>query len=59
MGNKSYKEILQMITSACNATFANGTRDIRNIVLECATQIYIAQMKGASCERYGNYEDEA
>lgn len=45
MENKSFKEILQMITSACNATFTNGTRDIRNVVLECATQIYIAQMK--------------
>lgn len=49
MDNKlSFKEIIQMITSACNATFTNGTRDIRNTVLECATQIYIAQMKGGA-----------
>ena len=46
MENKSFKDILQIISSACNATFSNGTRDIRNTVLECATQIYIAQMKG-------------
>ena len=46
MENKSFKEILQMVSGACNATFANGTRDIRQTVLECATQIYIAQMKG-------------
>lgn len=46
MENKSFKEIVQMITSACNAAFTNGTRDIRNTVLECATQIYIAQIKG-------------
>ena len=46
MENKPFKEILQMVSSACNATFTNGTRDIRNTVLECATQIYIAQMKG-------------
>lgn len=48
MENKSFKEIVQMITSACNAAFANGTRDIRNTVLECATQIYIAQMKSGA-----------
>lgn len=44
--DNSFKEILQMVSSACSATFINGTRDIRNTVLECATQIYIAQMKG-------------
>ena len=48
MENKSFKEIIQMVASACNATFTNGTRDIRNTVLECATQIYIAQMKGGA-----------
>ncbi len=45
MKNKSFMEILGMIVSACNNTFNNGTRDIKSTVLECATQIYIAQMK--------------
>jgi hypothetical protein len=49
MDNKlSFEEIIQMITSACNTTFINGTRDIRNTVLECATRIYIAQMIGGA-----------
>ena len=48
MEHNSFKEILQMITSACNATFTYGIRDIRSNVLECATQIYIAQMKGGA-----------
>ena len=47
---QTFKEIVEMITSACNAHFVNGTRDIRHTVVECATQIYIAQMKG---EYYG------
>ena len=46
MENKSFKDILQMVASACTATFTNGTRDIRAVVLECATQIYLAQTKG-------------
>ena len=46
MENKSFKELVQMITNACNAVFPAGTRDIRHTVIECATQIYIAQMKG-------------
>ena len=46
MEHNSFEEILQMVASACNATF--GIRDIRSNVLECATQIYIAQMKGGA-----------
>lgn len=48
MESKTFKEILQMVTSACGASFTNGVRDIRSTVLECATQIYIAQMKGGA-----------
>ena len=43
MDNKSFEEILRMVASACNSIFYTGTKDT---ILECATQIYIAQMKG-------------
>lgn len=46
MQNKSFEEILEMISRACNSVFYTGTKDIKGTVLECATQIYIAQMKG-------------
>jgi hypothetical protein len=46
MEKKSFEEILKMVSRACNATFYSGTRDVLKTVLECATQIYIAQMKG-------------
>lgn len=48
MENKTFKEIVQMIANACNATFSSGIRDIRPNIIECATQIYIAQMKGGA-----------
>lgn len=48
MENKSFYEILKMVTNGCNDIFSNGIRDIRPNVLECATQIYIAQMKGGA-----------
>lgn len=44
MANESFSQILHMAVNACNANFYTGTRDIRETVLECATQIYIAQM---------------
>ena len=46
MGNKSFEEILRMVASACNSIFYTGTKDSKDTILECATQIYIAQMKG-------------
>lgn len=48
MMNQSFDEIVKMIAKSCNNYFTNGVRDIRNTVLECATQIYIAQMKGGA-----------
>lgn len=45
MQKQSYKEILLMVGNACNTTFYNGTRDIRDSVVECATKIYIEQMR--------------
>ena len=46
MEHMSYKEILLMIENACNKCWYNGSgSDGRKTVIECATQIYIAQMK--------------
>lgn len=43
-GKKSFSEILSMVVSACNKEFYRGASDITDTALECATQIYIAQM---------------
>ena len=43
METKSFEQILSMVISACNGQFYSGTRDIQATVVECATQIYIAQ----------------
>lgn len=42
----SYDEILRMIINACNNGFYSGVKEIKETVIECATQIYIEQMKG-------------
>lgn len=41
----TYKEILQMVESACSQTFYYGSKGFTETVLKCATEIYIAQMK--------------
>lgn len=48
MAKKSYDEIMRMIISACNNYFYSGAKDEKRTVIECATQIYIAQMKGGA-----------
>lgn len=48
MENKSFEEIVRMIANACNSVFYAGTKDRKDTILECATQIYIAQMKGGA-----------
>ena len=50
MKKQSYKDIVSMISSACNSSFYNGTKDIRDCIIECATKIYIEQMR---VESYG------
>ena len=45
MTDKSFAEILSMVANACNREFYSGTKELKETVLECATQIYIAQMK--------------
>ena len=44
MAEKSYDEIMGMIINACNNYFYSGAKDKEKTVIECATQIYIAQM---------------
>lgn len=43
----TFNEIVKMIVSACNHHFYNGTRydGLNNTIIECATKIYIEQMK--------------
>jgi hypothetical protein len=48
MQNGSFEDILRMVSSACNSVFYTGTKDRKDTLLECATQIYIAQMKGGA-----------
>lgn len=45
MENKSFNQILHMVVNACNNNFYTGAKAITEKALECATQIYIAQMK--------------
>lgn len=45
MANKSFSDIVYMVVKACNENSFGDTKDIRDSVLACATQIYIAQMK--------------
>ena len=46
MENKSFADIVRMIVAACNKNFPDGDYNKKTTILECATQIYIAQMKG-------------
>lgn len=54
MAEKSYSEILRMVIDACNFHFYSGAKDEKKTVIECATQIYIAQMNCISKERGGD-----
>ena len=40
----TYKEIMTMIHNACCKVFYNGDKGHEETVIQCATQIYIAQM---------------
>lgn len=44
MPNESFKDALDMVVSACNK-YLLLDRELQKKELECATQIYIAQMK--------------
>ena len=50
----SFDEIVAMIIKSFNKRYRTGTSDAKDKVLECATQIYIEQMKGDDI-----YSDEA
>lgn len=40
----TYYEIVRMVANACVKCFRNGTGGCQETVVQCATQIYIAQM---------------
>lgn len=46
MDKELFRSILSNVVSACKASFYNGITDIRPIVLECATRIYLAERNG-------------
>jgi hypothetical protein len=46
MGNRTFEEILSMVAIACDRVFNDGDFGKKTVMLECATQIYIEQMKG-------------
>lgn len=50
----SFDEIVAMIIKSFNKRYSTGTSNMKDKVLECATQIYIEQMKGDDI-----YSDEA
>ncbi len=41
----TFREILKMINNACCDVFYTGSDGAKEAIIECATQIYIAQMK--------------
>ena len=45
MRKQSYSEIVNMIKNACNENFHHGVGEIRGNVIECATKIFIEQMR--------------
>jgi hypothetical protein len=43
---KTFDEILGMVTNACRENFYLGLKEVREEkLLDCATEIYIAQMR--------------
>ena len=44
MAEKSFCDILKMITNACGEEIYRGSGDLHEDIVKCATQIYIAQM---------------
>lgn len=53
MAEKSYDEIMRMIINACNNHFYDVAKDEKKTVIECATQIYIAQMNARTLKERG------
>ncbi len=48
----SFDEIVAMIIKSFNKRYCTGTSEVKDKVLECATQIYIEQMKGDDIYSY-------
>lgn len=49
--SKSFDEIVYMISHACNKHFYTGDKDIKETIVKCATEIYIAQMTETGKEK--------
>lgn len=47
----TFNKILTMIHDACIETFFNGDKGREDVVIQCATQIYIAQMDKNEVEK--------
>ncbi len=56
MDNEKFKAILIGVTNACKRAFYDGEKNIRPTVLECATKIYIEEMKIQSQEHHDKQE---
>lgn len=41
----TFKDILSMVDNACSRVFYTGSKDAKETVIQCATQIYIEQMR--------------
>lgn len=41
----TFKDILSMVDNACSRVFYTGSKDVKETVIQCATQIYIEQMR--------------
>ena len=48
MMENTFNDILRMVIDACEHNFYNDREDKEQIIIECATKIYIAQMKGGA-----------
>ena len=46
--NKTFEEIHKMIVNSCKNIYYNGSKGLQDVILKCATEIYIAQMKEGS-----------
>ena len=50
----TFKDILSMVNNACSRVFYTGSKDVKETVIQCATQIYIQQMRMGLTEEETN-----
>ena len=54
----TFKDILSMVDNACSRVFYTGSKDAKETVIQCATQIYIQQMRMGLTEEGKTNETE-